>query len=153
MLAKLKTKWADLRKFEEVTEVLGNTDGRLVAIVDNVGNISNHLKAIENWQKTDNVNLKAAVENRSKVLEEKDFDKVLQLGNEVAGLRSDFKESQDLKEKSLKKSQDLEEKLTYIISQLEGDLRKSQDLGEKLASTVSLRRGDQMTKKSRIKKI
>ena len=53
----------------------------MVAIEDNVSNISSHLKAIENWQKTDNVNLKAAVENRSRMVEEKVIDKVLQLGN------------------------------------------------------------------------
>ena len=73
-------------KFHEVTEVLGNTEGRLVAIEDNVSSISSHLTAIENCQKKDNANLQTMVEKGSKMVEEKVVNTVLHLGIKVADL-------------------------------------------------------------------
>ena len=74
-----------------------------MAIEDNVGNISNeisqtnkNLKAMKTSQKTNNDALKNAVEDHSQVLE----GKVLQLGNEVNSLKSDFKKSHKLYEES-----------------------------------------------------
>ena len=129
-----------------------------MAIEDNVGNISNeisqtnkNLKAMKTSQKTNNDALKNAVEDHSQVLE----GKVLQLGNEVNSLKSDFKKSHDVHEESskslkseLKKSQDLheesprklqnlEEMLSNFISHLGEDRKKSEEFKNEVNSSIS----------------
>ena len=129
-----------------------------MAIEDNVGNISNeisqtnkNLKAMKTGQKTNNDALKNAVEDHSQVLE----GKVLQLGNEVNSLKSDFKKSHDVHEESskslkseLKKSQDLheesprklqnlEEMLSNFISHLGEDRKKSEEFKNEVNSSIS----------------